>query len=149
MFNSKRTALIKALWRSRVVERESVLEETLYQACKSLFKRLKKNKDLEELRDLIVAAREGGDDSPGPCFLANSDNLSTQAGHFSPEVLTCRVWRWADIDERSKLKSRPCCERLSRKSEDGLVCINPYHYSRLDGEGECHLGDFRVSFACP
>lgn len=138
--------MIKALWRSRVVERESALEETLYQACKCLFKRLKKSKDLEDLRDLLVAAREAGDESPGPCFLADSDELETQAGRFSPEVLTCRVWRWMDIDHRSRLKSRPCCERRSRKNEDGLVCINPYHYSRLDGEGECHFDDSSCHF---
>ena len=52
-----------------------------------------------------------------------------------PHVIYCRVWRWPDLQSHHELKALECCEYpFGSKQKD--VCINPYHYKRVDSPGE-------------
>ena len=61
-----------------------------------------------------------------------------------PHVVYCRVWRWSDLQNCNELKSVPHCQHAykhltssdvnsKRSEESSLVCINPYHYMRVEG----------------
>ncbi|XP_067136163.1 protein mothers against dpp isoform X3 [Centruroides vittatus] len=48
-----------------------------------------------------------------------------------PHVIYCRVWRWPDLQSHHELKPLDCCEfPFSAKQKE--VCINPYHYKRVE-----------------
>lgn len=48
-----------------------------------------------------------------------------------PHVIYCRVWRWPDLQSHHELKAEPCCKfPFNAKQKD--VCINPYHYTRVE-----------------
>lgn len=50
-----------------------------------------------------------------------------------PHVIYGRVWRWPDLQNHNELKSVPNCQypfTKAKRSDD--VCINPYHYQRVD-----------------
>jgi len=46
-------------------------------------------------------------------------------------VIYCRVWRWPDLQSHHELKALDICEfPFTAKQKD--VCINPYHYKRVE-----------------
>jgi hypothetical protein len=46
----------------------------------------------------------------------------------------CRVWRWPDLQSHHELKPLECCDYpFSAKQKE--VCINPYHYKRVESPG--------------
>lgn len=46
-------------------------------------------------------------------------------------MIYCRVWRWPDLQSHHELKPLEICEYpFSAKQKD--VCINPYHYKRVE-----------------
>lgn len=48
-----------------------------------------------------------------------------------PHVIYCRVWRWPDLQSHHELKALECCQYpFSAKEKE--VCINPYHYKRVE-----------------
>ncbi|CAB1333289.1 unnamed protein product, partial [Coregonus sp. 'balchen'] len=48
-----------------------------------------------------------------------------------PHVIYCRVWRWPDLQSHHELKALECCEfAFGSKQKD--ICINPYHYRRVE-----------------
>ena len=48
-----------------------------------------------------------------------------------PHVIYCRVWRWPDLQSHHELKPLEMCEYpFSSKQKE--VCINPYHYKRVE-----------------
>lgn len=48
-----------------------------------------------------------------------------------PHVIYCRVWRWPDLQSHHELKPLELCQfPFSAKQKD--VCINPYHYKRVE-----------------
>merc|ERR1712004_122999 len=48
-----------------------------------------------------------------------------------PHVIYCRVWRWPDLQSHHELKALDICEfPFTAKQKD--VCINPYHYKRVE-----------------
>lgn len=62
-----------------------------------------------------------------------------------PHVIYCRVWRWPDLQSHHELKALDCCEfPFGSKKND--ICVNPYHYRRVETPGthlpEVHLGFF-------
>ena len=60
-----------------------------------------------------------------------------QVGHRKglPHVIYCRIWRWPDIQSSHELKPLDCCEfAFSRNKKE--VCINPYHYRRVETPGK-------------
>lgn len=62
----------------------------------------------------------------------------TQVSHRKglPHVIYCRVWRWPDLQSHHELKPMETCQYpFSAKQKE--VCINPYHYKRVESPGEC------------
>lgn len=58
-----------------------------------------------------------------------------QVGHRKnqPHVIYCRVWRWPDLQNQHELRAIDVCEypfAKAKAKED--VCINPYHYQRIE-----------------
>ena len=52
-----------------------------------------------------------------------------------PHVIYCRIWRWPDLQSPHELKALDCCEyAFGLKKKE--VCINPFHYSRVESPGE-------------
>lgn len=48
-----------------------------------------------------------------------------------PHVIYCRVWRWPDLQSHHELKPIESCQfPFSAKQKE--VCINPYHYKRVE-----------------
>jgi len=48
-----------------------------------------------------------------------------------PHVIYCRVWRWPDLQSHHELKPLDLCQYpFSAKQKE--VCINPYHYKRVE-----------------
>lgn len=48
-----------------------------------------------------------------------------------PHVIYCRVWRWPDLQSHHELKPIETCQfPFSAKQKE--VCINPYHYKRVE-----------------
>lgn len=51
-----------------------------------------------------------------------------------PHVIYCRVWRWPDLQSHHELKALDCCEfPFGSKQKD--ICVNPYHYRRVETPG--------------
>ena len=48
-----------------------------------------------------------------------------------PHVIYCRVWRWPDLQSHHELKPLELCE-FPFSSKQKEVCINPYHYKRVE-----------------
>lgn len=48
-----------------------------------------------------------------------------------PHVIYCRVWRWPDLQSHHELKALDSCQfPFTAKQKE--VCINPYHYKRVE-----------------
>jgi len=99
-----------------------------------LTKKLKKTKGaLEELEKALSNPGQ-----PSKCVtIARSLDGRIQILHRKglPHVIYCRVWRWPDLQNHHELKPLDCCEYAfgSKKKE---VCINPYHYRRVESPGK-------------
>ena len=109
MFRSRRTTLVKRLWKARVRKDET---EGQTEALR-LAKKLKE----QQLEMLVAAVESRGGSSD--CVLVEGEAL---------HLLSCRTWRWPDLDHDRQLKRIPSCS-----SDD---CCNPYHWSRLCLPGE-------------
>ena len=53
-----------------------------------------------------------------------------------PHVIYCRLWRWPDLQNHHELKSIDSCQFAFNFKRDD-VCINPYHYIRVENPGKC------------
>lgn len=67
-----------------------------------------------------------------------------------PHVVYCRIWRFADLQSCNELKPVPHCQygyshhhyqqaqaaasSGKMNNEEQMVCINPYHYDRIEGQ---------------
>ncbi|KAI2809448.1 hypothetical protein BLOT_000597 [Blomia tropicalis] len=105
-------------------------EKWAEKAVESLVKRLKKTKGAIE--DLEFALSNPG--SPSKCVtIPRSLDGRLQVSHRKglPHVIYCRVWRWPDLQSHHELKPvEHCAFPFSSKQKD--VCINPYHYRRVE-----------------
>ena len=114
-------------------------------AIDTLVKKLKKKKgDLEELERALS--------NPGTitkCVtIPRSLDGRLQVSHRKglPHVIYCRVWRWPDLQTHHELKPLECCEyAYGLKQSD--VCINPYHYCRVEQPSGEEI-DLRIAFIC-
>lgn len=52
-----------------------------------------------------------------------------------PHVIYCRLWRWPDLHSHHELRAIEACEYAFHLKKDE-VCINPYHYQRVETPGE-------------
>ena len=110
-------------------------EKWAEKAIESLVKRLKKSKGAIE--DLEYALSHPG--LPSKCVtIPRSLDGRLQVSHRKglPHVIYCRVWRWPDLQSHHELKPMEhCMFPFSSKQKD--VCINPYHYKRVESPSKC------------
>lgn len=105
-------------------------EKWAEKAVDSLVKKLKKKKGaLEDLEKALSCK-----DPHTKCVtIQRSLDGRLQVSHRKglPHVIYCRVWRWPDLQSHHELKPLDTCEYpFSAKQKE--VCINPYHYRRVE-----------------
>lgn len=99
-------------------------------AVSSLIKKLKKNKGA--IQDLEEALSNPG--QPSKCVtIARSIDGRVTVHHRKalPHVIYSRLWRWPDLQSQHELKAHDCCQ-FSFNAKRDEVCINPYHYKRVE-----------------
>ena len=133
MFKSRRSTLVRRLWRLRCQHEAGSPTETaedleFKSVAHAMLKRLKE-KQLEALIDSIES--KGGEE--GECVLIPKGDNRLGKRTMSSLVLCCRLWRWSDLTNSTELKRLPCC-----KSENDPIydCCNPYHWSLLTQPGK-------------
>ncbi|KAK7080151.1 hypothetical protein SK128_010576 [Halocaridina rubra] len=105
-------------------------EKWAEKAVDSLVKKLKKKKGAIE--DLERALSYPGQQSKCVTIPRSLDGR-LQVSHRKglPHVIYCRVWRWPDLQSHHELKPLEHCQYpFSAKQKE--VCINPYHYKRVE-----------------
>ncbi|CAH0390538.1 unnamed protein product [Bemisia tabaci] len=105
-------------------------EKWAEKAVDSLVKKLKKSKGaIEALEKALSCPGE-----PSKCVtIPRSLDGRLQVSHRKglPHVIYCRVWRWPDLQSHHELKPLEHCQYpFSAKQKE--VCINPYHYKRVE-----------------
>lgn len=104
-------------------------------AIESLTKKLKKHKGaLEDLEKALTHP-----ELPSNCVtIPRSLDGRLQVSHRKglPHVIYCRVWRWPDLQNHHELKPRDCCAYPFDAKSNKDVCINPYHYERVESPGK-------------
>ena len=115
-------------------------------AIDSLVKKLKKQKGaLEELEKALSQPNAVTKCVTIPRSLDGRLQVSHRKG--LPHVIYCRVWRWPDLQSHHELKPLDCCEfAFSRNKKE--VCINPYHYRRVETPGRYTLAISVVMDGC-
>ncbi|KAF5404252.1 Mothers against decapentaplegic [Paragonimus heterotremus] len=99
-------------------------------AIETLVKKLKKRKGvLENLQYALTHPNEPSECVTIPRSLDGRIQVSHRKGF--PHVIYCRVWRWPDLQSHHELRSIECC-KVPFNSKEPEVCINPYHYARVD-----------------
>ncbi|XP_016145141.1 mothers against decapentaplegic homolog 1-like [Sinocyclocheilus grahami] len=112
-------------------------EKWAEKAVDALVKKLKKKKGAME--DLEKALSSPG--QPSKCVtIPRSLDGRLQVSHRKglPHVIYCRVWRWPDLQSHHELKPLEVCE-YPFGSKQKEVCINPYHYKRVESPGKSRL----------
>uniref|UniRef100_A0A672KTU3 Mothers against decapentaplegic homolog n=1 Tax=Sinocyclocheilus grahami TaxID=75366 RepID=A0A672KTU3_SINGR len=111
-------------------------EKWAEKAVDALVKKLKKKKGaMEELERALSCPGQPSNCVTIPRSLDGRLQVSHRKG--LPHVIYCRVWRWPDLQSHHELKlnALECCEfPFGSKQKD--VCINPYHYKRVDSPVE-------------
>ncbi|KAG0420440.1 hypothetical protein HPB47_003496 [Ixodes persulcatus] len=103
-------------------------------AVKSLVKKLKKSGGIDELEKAISTQ-----DVHTKCItIPRSLDGRLQVSHRKglPHVIYCRLWRWPDLQSHHELRATDNCQYAFNLKKDE-VCINPYHYQRVETPGEC------------
>ncbi|XP_006899550.1 PREDICTED: mothers against decapentaplegic homolog 5-like isoform X2 [Elephantulus edwardii] len=105
-------------------------EKWAEKAADALVKKLKKKKGaMEELEKALSSPGQ-----PSKCVtIPRSLDGRLQVSHRKglPHVIYCRVWRWPDLQSHHELKPLDICE-FPFGSKQKEVCINPYHYKRVE-----------------
>uniref|UniRef100_A0A3Q3QRR3 Mothers against decapentaplegic homolog n=1 Tax=Monopterus albus TaxID=43700 RepID=A0A3Q3QRR3_MONAL len=153
MFKSKRSGLVRRLWRSRLVtesdgrdgcrggeggrngchvrpgcaSRHAGLEDELASIAHAFLKRLK-----ERSLDALANAVETKEGIPSECVMVPRTELQLGAHHISPQFLLCKLYRWSDLPLSAHLKALCHCQSFDAL-DSAKVCSNPYHYSRICG----------------
>lgn len=80
-----------------------------------------------DVKNILVAVR---------CPIRSLDGRQ-QVSHRKglPHVIYCRLWRWPDLHSHHQLRAIEACEYAFHLKKDE-VCINPYHYQRVETPGE-------------
>ncbi len=143
MFRSKRSNLVKKLWKLRIQNETQCSNEILSHGqltsknllneqdlqdekavTQAMLKRLKEN-DLESL----LQAVEGRGVEMTECVMLPRDSIRLgRRGQVAPHVLCCQIWRWPDLKGEQSLKKLSYCTSSDTST---TVCCNPYHWSLL------------------
>lgn len=109
-------------------------EKWAEKAVDALVKKLKKKKGaMEELEKALSSPGQPSNCVTIPRSLDGRLQVSHRKG--LPHVIYCRVWRWPDLQSHHELKPLECCE-FPFGSKQKEVCINPYHYKRVESPGK-------------
>ncbi|KAG0719986.1 Protein mothers against dpp [Chionoecetes opilio] len=105
-------------------------EKWAEKAVDSLVKKLKKKKGaIEELERALKCPGQQSKCVTIPRSLDGRLQVSHRKG--LPHVIYCRVWRWPDLQSHHELKPLEDCQYpFSAKQKE--VCINPFHYKRVE-----------------
>lgn len=105
-------------------------EKWAEKAVDSLVKKLKKKKGaIEDLERALSHPNEESNCVTIPRSLDGRLQVSHRKG--LPHVIYCRVWRWPDLQSHHELRPIETCQfPFSAKQKE--VCINPYHYKRVE-----------------
>lgn len=105
-------------------------EKWAEKAVDSLVKKLKKKPG--QIDNLENALKSQSSESACICIPRSLDGR-LQVSHRKglPHVIYCRVWRWPDLQSHHELKSTENC-RFPFESKQKEVCVNPYHYKRVE-----------------
>ncbi|TRY74012.1 hypothetical protein TCAL_03363 [Tigriopus californicus] len=105
-------------------------EKWAEKAVDALVKKLKKSKGaIEELEKALSSPGQPSNCVTIPRSLDGRLQVSHRKG--LPHVIYCRVWRWPDLQSHHELKALEICKfPFNAKHKD--VCINPYHYKRVE-----------------
>jgi len=101
-------------------------------AIENLMKKLQKqNKDA--LASLETALKCEGEQPTECVTIPRSLDGRLQISHRKalPHVIYCRVYRWPDLQSHHELKAIDEC-RFCYESGQKEICINPYHYKRVE-----------------
>ncbi|GMS88804.1 hypothetical protein PENTCL1PPCAC_10979 [Pristionchus entomophagus] len=104
-------------------------------AIDNLMKKLQKHDKSSVMR--LEAALKSEGRCPSECVtIPRSLDGRLQISHRKalPHVIYCRVYRWPDLQSHHELKAMDSCQ-YCYESGQKEICINPYHYSRIDGVG--------------
>ncbi|KAK3597902.1 hypothetical protein CHS0354_042240 [Potamilus streckersoni] len=129
MFRSKRSGLVKRLWKLRILQNEewgadeSPEELELKSVAQSMLKRLK-----ERQLDVLIQIIEQRGGEATECVLLPKGDLRLGRRSVAPHILCCRLWRWPSLSNNSELKQLSCCSTVN---DLAYVCCNPYHWSLL------------------
>uniref|UniRef100_A0A8B9GJ16 MH1 domain-containing protein n=1 Tax=Amazona collaria TaxID=241587 RepID=A0A8B9GJ16_9PSIT len=112
-------------------------EKWAEKAVDALVKKLKKKKGaMEELEKALSCPGQPSNCVTIPRSLDGRLQVSHRKG--LPHVIYCRVWRWPDLQSHHELKPLECCE-FPFGSKQKEVCINPYHYKRVESPDSMRL----------
>ncbi|BET02062.1 unnamed protein product [Nesidiocoris tenuis] len=105
-------------------------EKWAERAVDALVKKLKKKKGaIEELERALSCPGQPSNCVTIPRSLDGRLQVSHRKG--LPHVIYCRVWRWPDLQSHHELKPLELCQYpFTAKQKE--VCINPYHYKRVE-----------------
>ncbi|KAM8974659.1 mothers against decapentaplegic homolog 6 isoform 2-T2 [Pelodytes ibericus] len=130
MFRSRRSGLVRRLWRSRAggdvgvsccgLSEPPAMSPELRSAASAVLKRMK-----EQALCALLEAVESRGAAPGGCVLV------TRQGP-PPHLLLCRLFRWPELQHPGQLKALSGCQGAGGP-ESNSVCCNPHHYSRVCG----------------
>ncbi|CAF0910700.1 unnamed protein product [Didymodactylos carnosus] len=89
---------------------------------------------LAAIDDLINVLMKPNETSKCITIITTTDGRVQVSGRKAyPHVLHCRIWRWPDLDNYHELQSVPYCQYpFSRNIKMNEVCINPYHYEKIE-----------------
>ncbi|KAH7731343.1 Smad1 [Aphelenchoides avenae] len=108
-------------------------EKWALKAVESLVKKLRKKKNGQgTVDDLEYALAHPG--SRSRCVtIPRSLDGRLQVSHRKglPHVIYCRVWRWPNVQSHHELKPVPEC-MFPYDNRNEFICINPYHYQRIE-----------------
>ncbi|OAF68867.1 hypothetical protein A3Q56_03402 [Intoshia linei] len=105
-------------------------EKWALKAVDALVKRLKKKRGaIQSLEHAISSKSESSECVTIPRSL--DGRLQVSHRKALPHVIYCRVYRWPDLQNHHELKSIKSC-KFSFSSKQKDICINPYHYRRID-----------------
>uniref|UniRef100_A0A915HLT3 Mothers against decapentaplegic homolog n=1 Tax=Romanomermis culicivorax TaxID=13658 RepID=A0A915HLT3_ROMCU len=110
-------------------------EKWAEKAVDSLVKKLKKKQGKNAISELEKAL--SNPTQPSGCVtIPRSLDGRLQVAHKKnlPHVIYCKVWRWPDLMSHHELKALDCC-KYPYNSKQKEVCINPYHYRRVEITG--------------
>ncbi|VDN05983.1 unnamed protein product [Thelazia callipaeda] len=98
-------------------------------AVKSLIRRLKKSKAIDELEKAISTEDPNTD---CVCIPRSLDGrLQVSQRKCLPHVIFCRMWRYPELTSTHQLKSVQHC-RFPYNKKLETVCVNPYHYEKVE-----------------